>query len=128
MPNAELPQARPLTMLVAASFRNDDLVPASGIYEVRHALHTLPKEVALFKGECFPSCSNCHSAVFFTMIRPIPAVDFITNLQIRVSLPRLPSLDKTPHESSWVIEPIGRDRYRPFFGLAVFAYIHREVY
>jgi hypothetical protein len=93
---AELPQARPLTMLVAASFRNDDLVPASGIYEVRHALHTLPKEVALFKGECFPSCSNCHSAVFFTMIRPIPAVDFITNLQIRVSLPRLPSLDKTP--------------------------------
>lgn len=95
MTNAELPQARPLTMLVAASFRNDDLVPASGIYQVRHALHTLPKEVALFKGECFPSCSNCHSAVFFTMIRPIPAVDFITNLQIRVSLPRLPSLDKT---------------------------------
>jgi len=73
-------------------FNINDRVPASGMYSVVHAEHGLQNEVMLFKGECFPRCSQCNGKVFFSMSRPIPALDRIRNLSVRMPLHELPVL------------------------------------
>lgn len=84
---AERPSLAPLQLpCKSAICRTTAFVPASGIYEVRHAFHSLPQTVVLFKGEQFPKCSQCASPVTFAMVREVPALDYLNNLEIRIKL------------------------------------------
>jgi hypothetical protein len=76
------------------SFRTYNTVPASGIYKVFHVRHSLQDAVMLFKKERFPKCSSCDSPVYFMLVRGIPALDYVTDLAIRVPLPELVPLEK----------------------------------
>jgi len=67
-------------------FRTDDPFPASGIYSVFHAPHRLESTVALFKSELFPKCSRCNSPVTFEPIRWVVALDYVSDLAVRVPL------------------------------------------
>ncbi|HKD81523.1 MAG TPA: hypothetical protein VKH81_17655 [Candidatus Angelobacter sp.] len=73
-------------------FDVDEQVPASGMYSVFHDEHCLQSEVMLFKGEYFPRCSRCREKVVFSMSRPIPALDRIRDLSVRMPLHELPVL------------------------------------
>jgi hypothetical protein len=73
-------------------FDVDERVPASGMYSVFHAEHCLQSEVMLFSGEQFPRCSRCRERVLFSMSRPIPALDCIRDLSVRMPLHELPVL------------------------------------
>lgn len=73
-------------------FDIDERVPESGMYSIFHAQHCLQSEVMLFKGEHFPRCSRCREKVIFSMSRPIPALDCIRDLSIRMPLYELPVL------------------------------------
>ncbi len=57
------------------SYTTGQKVPASGIYEVRHREHRLPHEVTLLKGEAFPPCARCSTAVLFKLVRVVTALD-----------------------------------------------------
>ena len=81
-------------MVQARNLRTGTIVPQSGIYAVTHAAHRLPRQVALFKGERFPGCSKCRDLVAFELIRPVPALDILTDLSIPVSLRELPVLEE----------------------------------
>jgi len=50
-------------------FISGQRVPASGVYEVRHAKHRLPHEVTLLRDQPFPPCARCGSAVHFKVVR-----------------------------------------------------------
>ena len=50
-------------------------VPASGIYEVRHAKHRLPNEVTLLRDQQFPPCSRCGTVVQFKVMRLVDGFD-----------------------------------------------------
>jgi hypothetical protein len=73
-------------------FDVDERVPASGMYSVYHAEHCLQSEVMLFRGEYFPKCSRCREKVLFAMSRPIPALDCIRDLSVRMPIHELPVL------------------------------------
>jgi len=56
-------------------FISGQRVPASGIYQVRHAEHRLPHEVTLLRDQQFPPCARCGTAVHFKVVRLIAALD-----------------------------------------------------
>jgi hypothetical protein len=68
------------------AFRTNDLVPASGIYEILHAQHLLAKQVVLFKSERFPKCSRCDFPVTFLLHHGLRALDYVNHLDVRVPL------------------------------------------
>jgi hypothetical protein len=58
--------------LGAPRYRTGLKIRESGIYKVIHSKHRLPHEVTLLKGESFPRCSKCGSAVEFKLLRAAP--------------------------------------------------------
>jgi hypothetical protein len=46
-----------------------DEVPETGVYTVRHYLHRENHSATIFKGERFPSCIHCGTAVRFVLAR-----------------------------------------------------------
>jgi len=58
--------------LQALRFRTGLKIRQTGIYRVLHSKHRLPHEVTLLKGEYFPRCSNCGSAVQFELVQTAP--------------------------------------------------------
>src|SRR5690242_21702265 len=57
------------------SLETGDVVPETGVYEVRHAAHRLPHEVVILRGERFPRCARCANAVLFELVRAVPALN-----------------------------------------------------
>jgi hypothetical protein len=81
-------------------YKTDAVIPESGIYRVTHADHRLPHEVTLLKGERFPKCQKCSSAVAFELLRSLKYGSAVKDFAWRVSLYELPVLD--PDHSSKV--------------------------
>jgi hypothetical protein len=52
-------------------FETGDEVPSSGIYQVLHKEHRLPREVTLVGGKPFPPCSRCQVKVGFDLLRSV---------------------------------------------------------
>jgi len=52
-------------------FETGDEVPSSGIYQVLHNEHRLPREVTLVGGKAFPPCSRCQIKVKFDLLRSV---------------------------------------------------------
>jgi hypothetical protein len=77
----------------ADTFCIHDIVPASGMYNVGHATHSLQAAVVLFKTERFTKCSHCDSPVTFMLVRGVPALDYVSDLQIQVPLLELVPLE-----------------------------------
>ena len=65
-------------------------VPASGMYEVRHKKHRLPREVTLLRDHQFPPCERCRTAVQFKVVR---LVDSLNERQENIILNMLPVMD-----------------------------------
>lgn len=83
--------ARKVIAIEAGVWKTGALVPRSGIYTVRHSEHRLPREVTLLRGEQFPRCAGCESAVLFRLKRRLDRAD--AWLRFHVHLYQLPVLD-----------------------------------
>jgi hypothetical protein len=70
----------------------------SGLYRVYHHQHRVPHEVTLIKGEIFPRCQECDTAVRFKLLRAVPEIDSVKGF--RVALYCLPVMNEviTPEE------------------------------
>jgi hypothetical protein len=68
------------------AFQTNDLVPASGTYDILHAQHLLAKQVVLFKSEIFPKCSRCDSPITFLLHHEVRGLDYVHHLDVRVPL------------------------------------------
>jgi RNA polymerase-binding transcription factor DksA len=73
-------------------------IQQTGIYRVHHDNHRLPHEVTLLKGESFPRCSQCGSAVEFELLKAAPEIDLAAGF--RVVLYELPSQDDTEEKAN----------------------------
>lgn len=71
-------------------------IQQTGIYRVHHDNHRLPHEVTLLRGESFPRCSQCGSAVEFELLKAAPEIDGAGGF--RVVLYELPSEDEKDKE------------------------------
>jgi hypothetical protein len=67
-------------------------IPISGIYLVRHKEHRLPHEVTLLKGEKFPPCAECQTAVQFELLMGITDMSLSP---FRVTLHQIPEIEDT---------------------------------
>ena len=65
-------------------------IPESGIYQVLHPQHRLPREVTFIKDQPFPRCSKCDEPVCFALVRSAPAVASPNRFQ--VTLYELPEM------------------------------------
>jgi hypothetical protein len=74
---------------VSKEFRAGSVVPYSGIYRVVHENHRLPHEVILIRGDAFPRCAKCDSAVTFELIQAGSA----SSLRGAARINELPVLD-----------------------------------
>jgi hypothetical protein len=74
-------------------FKTGTVIPASGIYNVRHVAHRLPHEVTLLKGEIFPKCQKCADAVTFKLLRMLTYQTAAKNSSWRITLYELPVID-----------------------------------
>lgn len=72
-------------------------IQQTGIYRVHHDNHRLPHEVTLLRGESFPRCSQCGSAVEFELLKAAPEIDGAGGF--RVVLYELPSEDATKEKA-----------------------------
>ena len=50
-------------------YKPGDEVPETGVYTVHHHLHRENHSATIFRGERFPACSRCGSAVRFVLAR-----------------------------------------------------------
>jgi hypothetical protein len=75
------------------TFRTDELIPQSGIYQVRHQKHRLPHEVTLFRDHQFPRCAQCHDAVIFELIRAVSEESDAMGFSTPIRVYELPVLD-----------------------------------
>lgn len=82
------------------NFATGEVVPASGIYSVRHLVHRLFAEVALFKGETFPKCARCSDVVNFQIVREFLGLDAAGTPTYRTPLYELAVLDADPEPVS----------------------------
>ncbi len=73
--------------------RVGELIPATGIYEVVHALHRASHDVTLRLGEKFPPCSRCGEDVYFKLQRAAPEIGADRNF--RISLYQIPHPEDT---------------------------------
>jgi len=74
-------------------FNTGAVIPASGIYSVRHLAHRLPHEVTLLKGEIFPKCQKCGDAVTFKLLRMLTYQTAAKDSSWRVTLYELPVVE-----------------------------------
>jgi hypothetical protein len=74
-------------------FKTGTVIPASGIYSIRHSAHRLPHEVTLLKGEIFPKCQKCGDAVTFKLVRMLTYQTTVKNSSWRITLYELPVID-----------------------------------
>ena len=79
--------------MLRGKFKTGMIIPASGIYEVTHSAHLLPREVTLLRAETFPKCQKCPDAVTFRLIRELSYQAIIRELPWRVTLYELPVID-----------------------------------
>lgn len=49
-------------------YKPGGLIPRSGLYSVKHALHRSDHEVTLIAGQVFPPCARCGNEVRFRLI------------------------------------------------------------
>ena len=56
---------------MAKSFRSQEIVPESGVYEVKHSSHRLKHEVTILKGSLFPLCKRCGADVRFRLVNAV---------------------------------------------------------
>jgi hypothetical protein len=54
-----------------SSFHSGQVVSRSGHYKISHRLHALGSDIALLKGNYFPSCASCKAPVQFQLTRGI---------------------------------------------------------
>jgi len=83
--------SRNVVPIESAIWKTGGFVPISGIYTVRHSEHRLPREVTLLKGEEFPRCAGCQSAVIFRLKRALDTRRAV--LRFQVHLYQLPVLE-----------------------------------
>ena len=50
-------------------FQPGETVPKSGVYTVLHYQHRLQHPATIFKGDRFPQCTRCGTAVRFVLAR-----------------------------------------------------------
>jgi hypothetical protein len=50
-------------------FKPGEEAPESGVYTVRHQRHRVNHSATVFRGERFPACSQCGTAVRFALTR-----------------------------------------------------------
>jgi hypothetical protein len=72
-------------------------IQQTGIYRVHHHDHRLPHEVTLLRGEFFPRCSQCGTAVEFELLKAAPEIDGAGGF--RVVLYELPSEDEAEEKA-----------------------------
>ena len=80
--------------------RTGGSVPDSGIYQVTHAEHHLPKEVTLIRNQWFPRCSKCAGPVYFELVRSAPHIG-VTQGGFNVmlyELPEVPEKEESGHD------------------------------
>lgn len=82
---------RNVVSIESGVWKTKALVPRNGIYSVRDSLHRLPQKVTLLKGEEFPRCAGCESAVIFRLKRALDAAAVL--LRFHVHLYQLPVLE-----------------------------------
>jgi hypothetical protein len=75
------------------AFRTDELIPHSGIYQVRHQKHRLPHEVTLFRDHQFPRCAQCDDAVIFELIRAVSEESDAMGFSAPIRVYELPVLE-----------------------------------
>ena len=56
------------------TFRPGEIAPISGVYRVFHHGHRENHDVVVLRGEAFPSCRHCQSAVHFEVVHPVSHV------------------------------------------------------
>jgi hypothetical protein len=87
---------KPESSLLKTIFRVDQVVPASGVYQVQHSQHRLPQEVTLIAAQHFPPCSSCKHEVAFTFCRVVELNGFSLTLN---SIPPLRKPDSDEQET-----------------------------
>jgi len=55
-------------------FKPGEEVPESGVYTVLHHLHRESHSATIFRGERFPACSRCGTAVRFVLARRVARI------------------------------------------------------
>jgi hypothetical protein len=65
---------------MAETYKTGQVVPHSGIYQVRHAEHRLPHELTLLRANAFPPCSKCGNNVTFKLLRAVTVDRFAVTL------------------------------------------------
>jgi len=78
-------------------FISGQRVPASGIYEVRHAQHRLPHEVTLLRDQQFSPCALCGTAVHFKVVRLVEGLDQVRE---KIILNVLPVMDDDDEQAA----------------------------
>jgi len=76
--------------MLRGRFKTGTVIPASGVYSVRHSAHRLPHEVTLLRGEIFPKCQRCADAVTFKLVRMLTYQTATKDSSWRVTLYELP--------------------------------------
>ena len=76
-----------------ATFRTDEKITRSGIYQVIHRKHRVPHEVTLFKDQIFPRCAKCQDAVRFRLVRGAKLPEIENESSTHIYLYELPVLD-----------------------------------
>ena len=75
-----------MSKLVSASGQR---IGASGLYQVIHYPHSLPKRIVLVKGQTFPPCAECEGPVTFIQVRLMPHLDKLHGCIVLRTLPVL---------------------------------------
>ena len=84
-------------MVKRPRFHTDEIIRQSGIYKVRHKKHRLPHDVPLLRGQYFPRCAQCDTAVVFELVKA--AMDEAEAGTSQIRLYELPVIeDDTPME------------------------------
>jgi hypothetical protein len=92
-----LVKSAPEKMVKRPRFHTDEIIRQSGIYKVRHKKHRLPHDVTLLRGQYFPRCAHCDTAVVFELEKA--AMDEAEAGTSQIRLYELPVIeDDTPME------------------------------
>jgi hypothetical protein len=76
------PRRRAYDESMRKCFTTGEVIAETGIYQVIHETHRLPREVILLKDERFPRCARCKGAVAFELINADPSVFLYQPLRI----------------------------------------------
>lgn len=65
-------------------FRVGEMIVETGVYRVFHSEHRVSHEVTLLRGEQFPPCLRCGTAVHFELLRAIPTIANDQDFKVRL--------------------------------------------